>query len=69
MNLNNLIDNCFLCEDVEVIAKEYNRSISVVGLQYTKILLRIGEAYPNKSYEWYKEEVKRRTEVYFKCYK
>lgn len=68
MNINNLIDTCFISEDLEVLANKIKKDKLIVGIQYCKILLKLSEKNPKQTYEWYKLESERRTEIYFKIY-
>lgn len=39
--INDLFDTSFICEDVTKIAREYQLPTDIVGVQYTKTLLKM----------------------------
>lgn len=67
--IDSLLDTSFLSAEVEGISKELDKDLSIVGLRYTRILLRLSNDNPDKDAEWYRSEATRRTRLYFETYK
>lgn len=67
--INDLFDNCFICDDVERIANTYKLPVDVVGLQYTKTLLRMSTSpeYMNMPYDTFKTNLVSMTKNYFEA--